>query len=103
MACARLAKILVLSKFPMMDTPERDFDSSMIVGSIPGDIKQAIVDDICRLTQYLPPEAKVFGESIQKRLRVTELSVKKDADEPIKPEVARVVVEIDVTEGILLH
>jgi hypothetical protein len=75
---------------------KRDFDRSRIVGSISDDIKQAIVD---MLTQFVrAPESAHFGESIQKRLKVIEISVKEKADEPKKTE-ARVVVEVDVTEG----
>jgi acyl-coenzyme A thioesterase 13 len=91
----------------MAHSLEGKFDASTITGSISDDIKRAIGAsvDLMTVNQFVPPESMVFGESIQKRLKVVEISVKEKADEPKKKE-ARVVVEVDATEGqhmSLLH
>jgi hypothetical protein len=74
-------------------------DFTNILGNISDDLKQALSAEIAFLTQYVrAQDSTIFGESIQKRLRVTEVSLKQKDDEPKKPEV-RAVVELDVTEG----
>jgi hypothetical protein len=73
-------------------------DFTNILGNISDDLKQALSAEITFLTQYGAQDSTIFGESIQKRLRVTEVSLKQKDDEPKKPEV-RAVVELDVTEG----
>lgn len=80
----------------MVHDIQQGFDPSTIVGNISDDIKQAI----CANVAFSTPESTVFGESIQKRLRITEISVKQKTDEPKKTE-AKVVVELGVTEGVI--
>jgi acyl-coenzyme A thioesterase 13 len=73
-------------------------DFTNILGNISDDLKQTLSAEIAFLTQYVAQDSTIFGESIQKRLRITEVSLKQKDDEPKKPEV-RAVVELDVTEG----
>ena len=80
----------------MAHSLEQDFDPSTIAGNTSEDIKQAIYS----LIQFVPPESTIFAESIQKRIKPIELSVKEKADEPKKIE-ARVILEVDVTEGAI--
>jgi len=85
----------------MAPSSERDFDPSTITGNISDDIKQAIGVNVHWLTRFVSPGSTIFAESIQKRLKVVEFSIKEKDEEPNKTE-ARVVVEVDVTEGALL-
>ena len=80
----------------MAHSSEQDFDPSTIAGNTSEGIKEAIYS----LIQFVPPESTIFAESIQKRLKVIELSVKDKDDEPKKTE-ARVIFEVDVTEGAI--
>jgi acyl-coenzyme A thioesterase 13 len=75
-------------------------DFTNILGNISDDLKQTLNAEIAFLTQYVAQDSTIFGESIQKRLRITEVSLKQKDDEPKKPEV-RAVVELDVTEDML--
>jgi acyl-coenzyme A thioesterase 13 len=78
------------------------FDISQITGNASDDIKRTLgnpgdffqnrVEDV---------KSSIFGESVQKRLKVVEISLNRKAEEEKKLE-ARVVVELDVTEGQLV-
>jgi len=85
----------------MTHSSEWDFDPSTIAGDISDEIKQAIAANVQMLIRFVPPGSTTFAESIQQRLKVVEFSIKEKADEPKKTE-ARVVFEVDVTEGAVL-
>jgi hypothetical protein len=80
---------------------ERVFDPSTIAGNVSEEIKQAIGYNIHWLLRSVQPGSTDFGESIKKRFKLVEVSVKDKADEPKKAE-ARVVFEVDVTEGAII-
>lgn len=77
------------------------FDISQIVGNASNDIKRLIGDPGGFLAnrQPNPGQGPIFGESIQKRLRCTEISINKKAEEERKME-ARYVIETEVAEGM---
>jgi len=77
-----------------------DFDISQIAGNASDDIKRTIGDpgDFFRNRFSDDTRSSIFAESIQKRLKVVEISLNRKADEEKKLE-GRVVVELDVTEG----
>lgn len=70
---------------------------SQIAGNASDDIKRIIGNFFQNYkgNHVRPP---VFGESIQERMKVVEISLNRKAEEEKKLE-ARVVVELDVTEG----
>ena len=73
------------------------FDIAQITGNALNEIKQTAGNPghFFANRRFTAP---IFGESIQKRLKVTEISINKKEEEERKLE-ARVVLEIDVTEG----
>jgi len=81
-------------------TLNNTLDISHIAGNASDDIKQAIGNPHAFLTGYSNKShsPSLFGESIQKRLKVTEISINKKVEEEKKTE-ARVVVELEVCEG----
>ena len=82
----------------MSQPPSADdlFDFSKIAGNASDNIKRFIG----RHSNYVREDIKspIFGESIQKRMEVVEISLNKKAEEERKLE-ARVVIELDVTQG----
>lgn len=81
--------------------PEEDtFDISRIAGNASDEIKQAVGNPKAYFVNHRPHgiTSDIFGESIQKRLKVTEISIQKKEEEERKLE-ARMVYEVDVTEG----
>ncbi|KAF9553277.1 hypothetical protein CPC08DRAFT_673420 [Agrocybe pediades] len=81
---------------------DNSFDISHIAGNASDDIKQLIGNPHAFLSGYrnTANSPARFGESIQKRLRVTEISIIKKAEEEKKTE-GRVVVELEVGEDML--
>jgi len=87
-----------------MDQPPKanEFDISQITGNASDDIKRTI----CNPGYFFPGHrvenfgSPIFGDSIQKRMKVVEISLNKKVEEERKLE-ARVVVEVDVTEDML--
>jgi acyl-coenzyme A thioesterase 13 len=75
------------------------FDISHIVGNASDNIKRS-VGNPAGLFWNQDFESPLFGESIQNRMKVVEISLNRKAEEQKKLE-ARVVVELDVTEGQL--
>ncbi|KAF9480158.1 hypothetical protein BDN70DRAFT_877903 [Pholiota conissans] len=78
------------------------FDISHIAGNASDEIKQIVGDPGGFLTGRRNPQhnGPIFGEEIQRRLKVTEISIQKKAEEERKLE-ARYVVEIIVEEDML--
>jgi len=76
------------------------FDISHIAGNASEEIKQTIGNPAYFFANRRPDDitSPIFGESIQRRLKVTEISIKKKEEEERKLE-ARMVFEMDVTEG----
>ena len=78
------------------------FDISQITGNASDDIKRAIGNPGSFFQSHrvedLSSESSAFGESILKRMKVVEISLNRKAEEEKKME-ARVVVELDVSEG----
>lgn len=72
-------------------------DISHIAGNASDNIKRTIGNPGVYF-QNKDFEFPLFGESIQRRMKVVEISLNKKAEEQKKLE-ARVVVELDVTEG----
>ena len=84
-------------------------DVSLIAGNAPDNVKELIGDphlffstisgtaDLEDTEGYQP----IFGESIQKRMRVVELSLEKKKEEESRIE-TRLVIELDVERGALL-
>ena len=85
-----------------VDLPPKanEFDISQITGNASDDIKRTICNPgyFFRSHRVESFGSPIFGESIQKRMKVVEISLNKKAEEARKLE-ARVVVELDVTEG----
>jgi len=76
------------------------FDISQISGNASDQIK-AVLGDLANGPISRRPEGvntPIFGESIQKRLKVTEISINKNREEPSRTE-GRMVIEVDVGEG----
>jgi len=81
--------------------PEEDtFDIARIAGNASDEIKQTVGNPGEFFANRSPHEitSPIFGEFIQKRLKVTEVSIQKKEEEERKLE-ARMVLEVDVTEG----
>ena len=78
------------------------FDISHITGNASDDIKRTIGNPGAffqhRVENLIASSSSLFGESILKRMKVVEISLNGKAEEEKKME-ARVVVELDVTEG----
>jgi acyl-coenzyme A thioesterase 13 len=83
-----------------MAIEEDIFDIAHIAGNASDEIKQTVGNPGDFYTHRRPHEitSSIFGESIAKHLKVTEISIKKKEEEERKLE-ARMVFEIDVTEG----
>lgn len=80
----------------MTNTTNPEFDISQVAGNAPDNIKARLGS----VTGFLGgPESNSFGNSIQLRLKVIELSIISKTEEPSKLE-GRAVLEIDVAEGI---
>jgi len=81
---------------PVEDT----FDVAHIAGNASDEIKQTVGNPRNFFVHRRPHKitSPMFGESIQKQLKVTEISIKKKEEEESKLE-ARMVFEIDVAEG----
>jgi len=79
---------------------EDTFDIAHITGNASDEIKRTAGNPSYFFTYLRPDKVKspIFGSSIQKRLKVTEISINKKQEEESKLE-ARIVLEIDVTEG----
>jgi len=75
-----------------------EIDISMITGNASDDIKRVVGHPWGLLSGY--GNSPTFGESIQKRLKVTEVSIDKKSEEERKLE-ARLVIELDVVEDML--
>lgn len=84
-----------------MPIEEDTFDIAHIAGNASDEIKQTVGNPGGFFAHRRPHEitSPIFGESIQKHLKVTEISIKKKEEEERKLE-ARMVFEIDVTEGL---
>lgn len=83
--------------------PEEDiFDIARIAGNASDEIKRVTGNPGDFFAYHSPHEitSPIFGESLQKRLKVTEISIRKKEEEERKLE-ARMVFEVDVTEGEL--
>ncbi|EAU82753.1 hypothetical protein CC1G_10658 [Coprinopsis cinerea okayama7 len=76
-----------------------DLDISHVKGNAPEEIKRLLVSPY-RLYKSNQAQGPLFGEEIQKRLVVTEVSILQKAEEPLKQE-GRVVLETDVAEDML--
>jgi acyl-coenzyme A thioesterase 13 len=74
------------------------FDISQITGNASDDIKRTVCNPGPGGFFHLNSEFSMFGGSILKRMKVLEISFNRKAEEEKKME-ARVVVELDVTEG----
>jgi acyl-coenzyme A thioesterase 13 len=79
-----------------MDDMDDLFDISQITGNASDDIKRTIGNHGGFFQSHL--SSSIFGGSILKRMKVVEISLNRKAEEEKKME-ARVVVELDVTEG----
>jgi len=81
---------------------EDTFDIAHITGNASDEIKRTAGNPSYFFTYLRPDKVKspIFGSSIQKRLKVTEISINKKQEEESKLE-ARIVLEIDVTEEML--
>jgi acyl-coenzyme A thioesterase 13 len=79
---------------------EDTFDAAHITGNASDEIKQTAGNLKRIFTDHRHPKASspIFGDSIMRCLKVTEISINKQQEEGRKLE-ARVVLEIDVTEG----
>lgn len=75
-------------------------DISKIAGNGSDELKQLLGDigEFFHTRRAAGMSTSGFGEAIQRRLRVTEISINKKAEEERKTE-ARVVMEIEVHEG----
>lgn len=76
------------------------FDISQITGNASDDIKRIIGNPGGFFQNHHVENfsSSIFGESILKRMKIVEISLIRKAEEEKKVE-ARVVVELDVTEG----
>ena len=77
------------------------FDVSQITGNASDDIKRIIADrgpGGFFQSQRIGRSSTIFGESMLKRMKVVEISLNRNTEEEKKME-ARVVIELDVTEG----
>ena len=69
---------------------------SHIAGNAPDDVKSFLEN---LLTSPRTGRSPTFAESIERRLKVTEVSIQKKSEEERKTE-ARVVLELEVSEGM---
>lgn len=78
-------------------------DISHISGNASDDIKR-ILGNPGRFYRHFQPSntPPIFGDSIQTRMVVTEISINNKAEEPRKVE-GRVVLELDVADGMLRY
>ena len=76
------------------------FDISQITGNASDNIKHAVghIGGFFKNRRVKDLSTSIFGESILNRMKVVEVSLNRKAEEEEKME-ARVVVEVDVTEG----
>ena len=84
-------------------TPEKDgLDVSHVSGNAPDHIKRVLSNTAAFFANRHPDkiEGKIFVEDMQKRFKVTEVSISQKVEEPNKLE-GRVVVETEVMEGTL--
>lgn len=72
------------------------FDISQITGNASDDIKRTIGNSLGFFQS--PRSSSLFGGSVLKRMKIVEISLNRKAEEETKME-AKVVVELDVTEG----
>jgi hypothetical protein len=76
------------------------FDISHIAGNASDDIKQLLGNPSAFLTNRPSSHhGPIFAEDIQRRLKVTEISIQRKAEEERKLE-ARYVVEVEVVQGM---
>jgi len=80
-------------------TTDDVFDISHIAGNASDDVKR-LIGDPGSFFANRTGEGPIFGEAIQRRLRCTEISINKKAEEERKLE-ARYVVETEVAEDML--
>jgi len=82
----------------MTNTTSPEFDISQVAGNAPDNIKVRLGS----VTGFLggPESNNSFGNSIQLRLKVIELSIISKTEEPTKLE-GRAVLEIDVAEDMI--
>ncbi|PPQ63157.1 hypothetical protein CVT24_005797 [Panaeolus cyanescens] len=84
------------------DFDPESFDISNIAGNAPDEVKRMFGDPGAFFINRRPfgVDNKIFGEDIQKRLKVTEISIVPKAEESKKTE-ARFVMETEVAEDML--
>ena len=86
----------LLSTMSQPPSAYNSFDISKIAGNASDNTKRFIGNQVNFVREDI--KSPIFGESIQKRMAVVEISLNKKAEEERKLE-ARVVVELDVTQG----
>ncbi|KAF8967449.1 HotDog domain-containing protein [Flammula alnicola] len=79
---------------------EAILDISHIAGNAADEVKQTLGDPVFLNRRPDGVRSPMFGESIQRRMKVTEISINKKAEEERKLE-ARLVIELDVAEDML--
>lgn len=86
------------------DFDPESVDISKIAGSAPDEVKRMFGDPGSLFINHRPfgVEHRIFGEDIQKRLKVTEISIVPKAEESKKME-AKFVMETEVAEGMIDH
>ena len=97
---AQVAQLTIVA-MPMDDL----FDVSQITGNASDDIKRIIADTGPGgffQSHRIGDSSTMFGESMLKRMKVAEISLNRNAEEEKKVE-ARVVIELDVTEGQYIY
>ncbi|KDR84291.1 hypothetical protein GALMADRAFT_237049 [Galerina marginata CBS 339.88] len=80
-----------------------EFDVSQVAGNAPEEIKRSLGNAKAYFASFRKPgqrQLNMFGKAIQERLKVTELSIVKKAEEPNKVE-GRAVLELDVAEDMV--
>ncbi|KAG6844358.1 hypothetical protein H0H87_007539 [Tephrocybe sp. NHM501043] len=76
-------------------------DISQVAGNAPNDVKAAVADTSMFFARRIDGvTGPIFGEAITKRMIVTEVSIDKKAEEPLKTE-GRVVCELTVEEDMV--
>lgn len=84
---------------PGNDTTNTVATTRIIAGNVSEELKEQFSDLHSLFGMKLEGAAMpLFGDSIIRRLQVTEISIQKKAEEPLKDE-GRVVLEIEVREG----
>ncbi len=84
------------------DASASAFDVTSVAGNVSDEIKKFLGDHGNLFATFWKPGQKPlnsFAQTIQERVRVTELSVSKKAEEPYKLE-GIAVLEIEVAEGM---